>query len=226
MFSGRLGRCSATAANPSLIAVSCPSSSRYHRTRSRNLTRLPTPLAVSSHRTVGGCGLLHRRVSLLAAVWVRVALGAAGRDSGGGRTTPRRRARHSAPRSAPPSETSRHRARHDCACVRPTLSPGAVEVLTEGSNYRGRQLPYVGRKPSGDRTLPPGRADIARARLRTRPERSLVFGRPALLRDSDMPALRNTWSGPIEYLAMEAMGRTPLPGRLIESTHAPRRRGA
>ena len=54
MFSGRLGRFSATAANPSLIAVSCPNSSRYHRTLSRNLTRLPTPLAVSLHRTVGG----------------------------------------------------------------------------------------------------------------------------------------------------------------------------
>lgn len=54
MFSGRVGRLSATAANPSLVAVSCPSSSRYHRTRARNLTRLPAPLAVSLHRTVGG----------------------------------------------------------------------------------------------------------------------------------------------------------------------------
>ena len=54
MFSGRVGRFCATAANPSVIAVSCPSSSRYHRTRSRNLTRLPAPLAVSLHRTVGG----------------------------------------------------------------------------------------------------------------------------------------------------------------------------
>ena len=54
MFCGRVGRSSATAANPSLVAVSCPSSSRYHRTRARNLTRLPAPLAVSLHRTVGG----------------------------------------------------------------------------------------------------------------------------------------------------------------------------
>ena len=44
----------ATPSHASLIAVSCPSSSRYHRTLSRNLTRLPTPLAVSLHRTVGG----------------------------------------------------------------------------------------------------------------------------------------------------------------------------
>ena len=54
MFAGRVGRLSATAANPSLVAVSCPSSSRYHRTRARNLTRLPAPLAVALHRTVGG----------------------------------------------------------------------------------------------------------------------------------------------------------------------------
>ena len=54
MFFGRVGRFSATAANPSRIAASCPSSSRYHRTRARNLTRLPAPLAVALHRTVGG----------------------------------------------------------------------------------------------------------------------------------------------------------------------------
>ena len=163
MFSGRLGRFSATAANPSLIAVSCPSSSRYHRTRSRNLTRLPTPLAVSLHRVVGGAGLLHPRVSLLAAVWVCIALGATGRDRGGGRTTPCRRARHAGLRNAPPPD-SRHLARHGCACVRPTLSPGAVEVLTEGSNYTGRRITNVGRKPSVDRTLLLGRAELVRAR--------------------------------------------------------------
>ena len=189
MFSGRVGRFSATAANPSLIAVSCPSSSRYHRTRSRNLTRLPTPLAVSLHRVVGGAGLLHPRVSLLAAVWVCIALGATGRDRGGGRTTPCRRARHAGLRNAPPPD-SRLLARHDCACVRPTLNRGAVEVLTEGSNYRGRRITYVGRKPSVDRALLLGRAELARARPRTRPGRSLGSRMSASLHDSDIAVSR------------------------------------
>ena len=193
MFSGRVGRFSATAANPSLIAVSCPSSSRYHRTRSRNLTRLPTPLAVSLHRVVGGAGLLHPRVSLLAAVWVCIALGATGRDRGGGRTTPCRRARHAGLRNAPPPD-SRLLARHDCACVRPTLNRGAVEVLTEGSNYRGRRITNVGRKPSVDRTLLLGRAELARARPRTRPERSPAAGTRWTVNAGRRPARKSRWS--------------------------------
>ena len=168
MFSGRLGRFSATAANPSLIAVSCPSSSRYHRTRSRNLTRLPTPLAVSLHRTVGGpvCSIV-ASPSLppfgFASPWGRRDATVAGVGQ-----PPCRRARHAGLRNAPPPD-SRLLARHDCACVRPTLNRGAVEVLTEGSNYRGRRITNVGRKPSVDRTLLLGRAELARARPRTRP---------------------------------------------------------
>ena len=38
--------------------------------------------------------------------------------------------------------------------------------------------------------------------------------------------LPKTQADPIEALAVEALGRTLLPGRLIGSTHAPRRRGA
>ena len=80
---------------------------------------------------------------------------------------------HTIPKRSLESEAG-HLARHDCACVRPTLRPGAVEVLTDGSNYTGRRFTNVGRKPSVARTLLLGRAELARARPRTRPERSLL----------------------------------------------------
>ena len=163
-----------------------------------------------------GFGLLHRRLSLLAAVWVCIALGATRRDRGGGRTTPCRRARHAGLRNAPPPD-SRHLARHDCACVRPTLSPGAVEVLTEGSNYTGRRITYVGRKPSVARTLLLGRAELARARPRTRPELSLVPRRRTFLFNSDVTASRDSGTVQLASLRCSDITASALPGAVQTS---------
>ena len=125
---------------------------------------LPVPLP----RTVGGF-----RFSLFAGPRLLPPSGAASprgatRPDSFGDGTSHLRTGHCGLRNVPPAH-GRHRGCRDCASVRPSLSPRAVGVLTEGSNYRGRRTPAVGRKPIRDRRLVFGFRHIGRPNSRTGP---------------------------------------------------------
>ena len=174
IFSGRLAGAGASAANPSLIGVSLP---RFDPLPSNSLAEPDSafrlPFAVLVHQTVGGfrfspsarsCSLPQIGLaSPRAATGQLPALDLSSVD------------REFAVRTSHPAR-SRHCNRRDCAYVRPSLSPSAIDVLTEGSNYWRRRMPSIRRKPRRDRTLRLSCLQVGRRIRRTGPGRSLVPG--------------------------------------------------
>ena len=162
---------------PSSVSPSLDSSP-FRRTLLRNLTRSCDSLRCSSssdRRRVPVFSV--RPVLLLAADWACIAPSGDGTISVVG---PLVGGQGSSPSRTSHPARSRHCNRRDCAYVRPSLSPSAIEVLTEGSNYWRRRIPSIRRNPRRDRTLPLSCLQVGRRIRRTGPEGSLQSARRRL----------------------------------------------